>query len=248
MANRYHIESLADYEYVYDTSHKIVTFPTAKEFMNAFADTGDDKTHLNVLKENAEKLLKRYTGTDEENKEQIFALMNVAITDDTGEYEDLCEKFDDSNYEAILLLESQQKLKMMNSPYDDTDTLELLDDAVEIELISTESTKELKGHNTNRCNIYNILDDSVDTQFLGYDMFVLYIHRKITEQWLTDTEKEEYSKLLGGNKFNHCQRVAGDGTCVEMEPSDILATNTKIAAYNILAATRLAKNILNNDY
>lgn len=248
MGNKYYIESLGDYEYVHDTNDKIVTFPTAKEFMSAFADAGDDKTQLDELKENAEKLLKRYHGTDEENKEQIFELVNIVINDDTGEQEDLCEKFDDSNYEATFVLESQQKLKMMNAPYDNTDTLEILDDAVEIELISTESTKELKGHNTNSCNIYNILDDSVDKQFIGYDMFVLYIHRKITEQWLTDNEKEEYSKLLGGNKFNHCQRVAGDGTYVEMEPSDILATNTKIAAYNILAATRLARNILNTDY
>lgn len=240
MDKRYCIESLADNEHVCDTSYKIVTFPTAKEFMNAFADAGDDKAQLDTLKENAEKLLKRYPGTDEENKEQIFALMNEVLADDgTDKYECSCEKFGDINCEANLLLESRQKLEMMNAPYDDIDTLEIIDDAVEIELIKAESTKWLKGYNTNSCNIYNILDDSVDTQFTGYDIFVSYIHRKITERWLTDNEKEEYSKLLGGSKFNHCQRAT---------ESDILATNTKIAAYNILAATRLARNILNNDY
>ena len=124
----------------------------------------------------------------------------------------------------------------MNAPYDDIDTLEIIDDAVEFELIQTESTKKLKGWNTSGCTIVKILDDSVDTQFIGYNMCDFSIHKKIMEKWLTDSEKEEYSKLTGGNKFNVCPRDAEEGTFI------------KIEAYNILAATRLAKNILNTNY
>lgn len=234
--NRYSIDSISDSEYVFNTNSKIVTFPTAKKLMNAFADAGDDKTQLDKLKENAEKLLKRYPGTDEENKEQIFELLNIVLIDDTDEYKDLCDKFHDINYEATLVLESQQKIEMMNATSDSTDILEIIDDAVEIELIETESTKEAKRSNTIGWPAYDILDDSVDTQFVSYAFCLLYIHRKITERWLTDTEKEEYSKLLGGSKFNHCQSDTEEGTSV------------KISAYNILAATRLAKSILNTDY
>lgn len=281
MANKYHMDSLEESEHVCDTNDRIVAFPTAKEFMNAFADAGDDKTQLAELKENAEKLLKRYPGTDEENKEQIFALINEVLTyeytddtdddtdehedpcnetdniyggiviidpqqidkmratsgnDDTDESKDPCEKFDDINYEAALILTAYQRIEMMHATYDHADTLEIIDDAVEIELIQTESTKELKGWNTSSCTLVKILDESVDTQFFGYNMCDLSVHKKIMERWLTDSEKEEYSRLTDGSKFNECPMDTEEGTFI------------KIEAYNILAATRLAKNILNTDY
>lgn len=245
MANKYHTDSSDTSEYICDANEKTVAFPTAKEFMNAFADAGDDKAQLDWIKENAEKLLKRYTGTDEENKEQIFALLNEAIiaydSDDvTDEQEDICEQFDDIRYEATFVLESRQKLEMMHATSDHIDTLEIIDDAVERELIQTKSTKELKGWNTGSSTLVKILDDSVDTQFFGYDYCALYVHRKITEQWLTDDEKEEFSKLMRDSKFNRDQMDVVGGTHVK--------TWFKIDAYNILAATRLAKNILNTNY
>lgn len=243
-ANRYYMDSSDTSEYIRDTDDRVVTFPTAKEFMNAFADAGDDRAELDELKENAEKLLKRYTGTDKENKEQIFTLLNEALTydytdddtDDIDEYEDPCEKFDEIKNEAAFALVSYQKIKMMHATSENIDALEIIDDAVESEIIQTESTKKLKGCNTGSWDIYNILDESVDTQFFEYDYNDLSIHKKITEQWLTDSEKEEYTKLLGGNKLSQYQK--------DMDAE----TFAKIEAYNILAATRLAKNILNTDY
>lgn len=208
-----------------DGNEVLVAFPTTQDFVKALASVIELDT-VQELIGLAHNIINMFPGDDKENKEYLLNLVKDIEAEYSGELntdglEDMPSDIADDILDFVSdFLRDYQELEFMKFNPD------IFDDVAK---------EYIDGTAKNFGDLEDtalVLDKSSKERFWSYNTCNLSIHRKLIEAELTDEEKAEYSKLIGDNIFD--------------EPCDYSgASREHVAAYNTIAAIRIAKRILN---